>query len=160
MEREAEDRRRSKLLQHELTYFIEHLDRQLERRTAAEAKKAAELKEFEDAAKLLEEAEQRKLEAEERERKRIKEERERIRREKQLAIERARQAEEARKREEEERDTAGTRPYLNEITVFINALPKRLAMRAEEAERVRLAEEQLEQERQRRLANRAIFGNK
>ena len=160
MEREAEDRRRSKLLKLELTYFMEHLDRQLERREAAEAKKAAELKEFEDAAKLLEEAEKRKLEAEERERKRIKEERERIRREKQLAQERARQAEEARKREQEEKDNAAARPYLEELTVFINALPQRLALRTEEAERVRAAQEQMEQERQRRLANRAIFGSK
>ena len=158
MEREAEDRRRTKLLKLELTYFQERLDRQLERRAAAEAKKAAELKEFEDAAQLLEEAEQRKLEAEERERKRIKEERERIRREKQLAIERAMQAEEARLREQQERDNAVTGPYLEEITIFINALPERLALRTEEAERTRAAQEQLEQERQRRLANRAIFG--
>ncbi len=184
MEREAEDRRRSKLLQTDLTYFQEHLQQQLEAREAAAAKKAAELMEFEDAAKLMEEAEQRKLEAEEREKKRIKEERERIRREKQLAVERAqraeeerkeqerlaREAEEARLRQEEEqrqeearraqdaRDTEGTRIYLEEVTVFLEALPRMLALRQAEADRVRQEREQLEQERQRRLAARRGAG--
>lgn len=171
MEREAEDRRRSKLLKAELERFQERLEKQLEAREAALAKKAAELQEFEDAAQLLEEAEQRKLEMEEREKKRIKEERERIRREKQLAIERARKAEEDRKEQErlailaaeqqkeeearkaqDEKDSAGTKEYLDEITYFISALPKRLALREEEADRVRQEREQMEQERQRRLA--------
>ena len=171
MEREAEDRRRSKLLKAELERFADRLEHQLEAREAAAAKKAAELLEFEDAAQLLEEAEQRKLEAEERERKRIKEERERIRREKQLAIERARQAEADRKEQErlaileeqqrqedevrralDEKDTAGTREYMEEITFFLSALPNRIGLREAEAERIRQEQELREQERQRRLA--------
>ena len=174
MEREAEDRRRSKLLRAELERFQERLQQQLEAREAAAAKKAAELLEFEDAAKLLEEAEQRKIEAEEREKKRIKEERERIRREKQLAIERARRAEEERKEQErlailaeqqqkeeearraqDEKDSAGTREYLEEVTFFITALPQRIALRQAEADRIRQEQEQRELERQRRLAARA-----
>lgn len=181
MEREAEDRRRSKLLKAELDRFQERLQQQLAAREAAAAKKIAERKEFEDAAKLLEEAEQRKLEAEEREKKRIREERERIRREKQLAIERARREEQERRererlekeaeeerlrreeearqaqilREQDERDTAGTAAYQEQVTIFLNALPQRLALREAEAARVRMELEQREQERQRRLAARS-----
>ena len=178
--REIEDIRRSKIFKKEVKHFAEHLESRLKSREAALAKKAAEMKEFEDAAKLLEEAEQRKLEAEEREKKRLKEERERIRREKQLAIEKARQEELERKererleklaeeerlrreeeerqaqlrREQDERDAAGTAAYYEQITVFFDALPQRLAIRMEETERARLEREQWEQERQRRLAAR------
>lgn len=186
MEREAEDRRRSKLLKAELDRFQERLQKQLEAREAAAAKKAAELKEFEDAARLMEEAEQRKLEAEEREKKRLKEERERIRREKQLAIERARQeelerqeqerlaklAEEERlrreqqekeekaRREQDERDTAGTKDYLEQVTVFIEALPRRIALREAEQNRARMEREQWEEERRQRLASRTAPAKK
>ena len=66
MLREAEDRRRSKILKKELAYFQEHLEKQLEAREAEKARKKAELQEFEDAAKLLEEAEERKREEAER----------------------------------------------------------------------------------------------
>lgn len=177
MEREAEDRRRSKLLQEELDYFKEHLPRKLEARESALARRIQEQKAFEDAVRLMEEAEQRKLEAEEREKKRIKEERERIRREKQLAEERARLEEEKRKeqerlaeeerirKEEEEqeklrqeqdkKDTAATRIYADELVFFIDALSGRLALREAELERIRMEQEQRELERQRRLAARA-----
>ena len=182
--REIEDLRRSKVFRKEIKHFAENLEKQLKAREGALAKKAAELKEFEDAAKLVEEAEQRKLEAEEREKKRLKEERERIRREKQLAVERAkqeelerkererlaklaeeeriRQEEEARqeqlRREQEERDIAGTAAYVEQITVFLDMLPQRLAIRQEETERARIEREQFEQERQRRMAARtSIF---
>ena len=177
MEREAEDRRRSQILQKELDYFQEHLQRKLEARESALARHLQEKKNFEDAVRLMEEAEQKKLEQEEREKKRLKEERERIRREKQLAEERARieeeqrkekerqerLAEEERKRQEEERlrkeqdekDTAATQIYQDEVVVFLNALPGRMALREEELQRIRLEQEQREQERQRRLAARA-----
>lgn len=181
MEREAEDRRRSKILQAELTYFQEHLQQQLDARQALLEKKAREQKEFEEAARLLEEAEQRRLEAEEREKKRRQEERERARREKQLAIERAKQeelerqekerlaklAEEERirkeeeerqaklQREQDEKDTAATRMYQDEVVIFLDALAGRLKLREEEAARIRMEQEQREQERQRRLAARA-----
>ncbi len=177
MEREAEDRRRSRLLQKELDYFREHLERKLEARESAERRAIEEKKNFEDAVKLMEEAEQRKIEAEEREKKRIKEERERIRREKQLAMERARQeeeqrieqerlaklAEEEKKRQEEEKkrqeqdkkDTAATQIYQDEVVIFLDALSSRLALREAERQRLQMEQEQREQERQRRLAARA-----
>ena len=174
MERETEERRRSKLLNKELTFFSENLQKQLDAREAAAAKKAAELQEFEDAAKLMEEAEQRRLEAEERDKRRRKEERDRVRREKQLAQEREQQAkrdEEERKRreeeerqaqlqrEQEERDTAGTAIYQAEVTIFLTDLSQRMALRKEEEDRTRKAREEWEQNRQQRLAAR-LFGKK
>lgn len=167
--REIEDMVRSRALKKELKYFAGNLEKQRKAREEAAAKQARELKEFEDAAKLLEEAEQRKLEAEEREKKRIKEERERIRREKQLAIEKAQREEEERKeqarlaklaeeerlrQEQDQRDTAGTAAYLGEVTIFLQDLSQRLALRQEEAERSRAAREQWEQEQRQRLAAR------
>ena len=169
MERETEERRRSKLLRAEVNRFLENLQTQLDAREAAEARKAAELQEFEDAAKLMEEAEQRKLEAEEREKRRRKEERDRVRREKQLLVEREQQrkleeeeqarqaqlAEEERLRlEQEQRDTAGTAAYQQQITIFFSELPQRLAYRAEQEEIARKERQQWEQERQRRQAAR------
>lgn len=181
MEREAEDRRRSQILQRELDYFRERLEGKLEAREAAIARRIAEQKAFEDAVRLAEEAEQRKIEAEEREKKRLAEERERIRREKLLAEERARIEEENRKeqerlaklaeeerirkeaeeleakrlKEQDEKDTAGTRDYQQEVVVFLDSLANRIALRQAETERLRLEQEQREQERQRRLAARA-----
>ena len=181
MEREAEDRRRSKILQTELTWFQEHLQQQLDARQALLERKEQERREFEEAARLLEEAERRRAEAEEREKIRKKEERERARREKQLAIERAKQeelerqeqerlaklAEEERIRKEEEerlaklqkeqddKDTAATQRYCDEVVIFLDALPGRLKLREEEAERIRREAEQREQERKKRLAARA-----
>ena len=177
MEREAEDRRRSNLLRKELDYFQEHLQRKMEARESALARRIQEKKSFEDAVRLMEEAEQRKIEAEEREKKRLKEERERIRREKLLAEERARQeeeqrkeqerlaklAEEARLRQEEEqrraeqeqKDTEATRSYQDEVVFFLDSLAHRIALREAELQRLQREEEQREQERQRRLAARA-----
>jgi hypothetical protein len=174
MERETEERRRSKIINKELAWFLENLQKQLDAREAEAAKKAAELQEFEDAVKLLEEAEQRKLEAEEREKKRKKEERDRVRREKQLAIERAEQAERDRleqerlareaeeerlRREADRRDTEGTAMYRDEITLFITELAGRKQLRQEEDERVRASREEWEKSRKKRLAAR-LFGRK
>ena len=181
MEREAEDRRRSKLLKKELDRFLERLPNQLEAREAAAEKKAAELQDFADAAELLEDAEKRKREQKERERLRKQEERDRIRREKQLAQELARKAEEEQKererqeklaaeerlrkeQEEEEaqrqlaqlaRDTAGTQIYYDALLLFQEELPQRLALRLQQESEAQAAREQWEQERRKRLAARA-----
>lgn len=182
MERETEDRRRSKLLKKELNRFMERLPDQLQAREDAAAKKAAEMQDFADAAQLLEEAEQRKADQKERERKRQQEERDRVRREKQLAKELAlraeqerreqerlaQQAEEERLRAEQEeeeerlrqeqlaRDTAGTQAYCDELAAFMNELPQRLTLRVLQQEQERAAREQWEQERRKRLAARAV----
>lgn len=160
MEREMEDRRRSALLKKELERFERQLKKQLEAREAAALQKVAEMQDFADAAQLLEEAEQRKLEREERERKRREEERDRIRREKQLAVERERQAklaeEERLRQEAEARDTVGTQPYYDEVMMFVEALPHRLAMREDHAKQLRIEQKRREQERRKRLAARLI----
>ena len=201
--REIADTIRSKALKKELKYFAENLEKNLKAREDAAEKKIQELKEFEDAAKLLEEAEQRKIEAAEREKKRIQEEKERIAREKRLAAERARREEEERlererqaklaeeerirreeeerlakirraeeerlakirqaeeerlaqeRREQEARDSAATASYEQQITMFLSALPQRLVLRQEEADRLREEAERREMERQRRLIARA-----
>ena len=177
MEREAEDRRRGQILQKELDYFAEHLQRKLEARESALARHLEEKKNFEDAVKLMEEAEQRKTEAEEREKKRLKEERERIRRDKQLAEERARREEESRKeaerlakeaveeqrRQEAERlrqeqdvvDAEALAPYEEEVAFFIQSLAWRITMREVEIQRQQQEQALREEERQRRLAARA-----
>ena len=171
MERETEDRRRSKLLKKELERFLEQLPGQLEAREAAAAKMAAEMQDFADAAQLLEEAEQRQEAQKERERIRQQEQRDQARREKQLEKERerlAKLAEEERlskEREEEEerqrqeqlaRDTAGTRIYCEELTAFMNELPRRLELRVQQKEQERAAREQWEEERRKRIAARAV----
>lgn len=143
MEREAEDRRRSKLLQEELDYFKEHLKEKLEERKAAMERFLLAQKDAE-ALKLLEEAKQRKLEEKEREKLRRKaEEEERLRREK-----------EARKKflqEQDLKDTESTRIYQDEVIHFLVELPTRLGMREEEEQRIRLEENMREKERQRRI---------
>lgn len=162
MERESEDRRRSKLLKLELARFEENLPKQLEAREAAAAKKIAELKEFEDAAQLLEEAEQRKLEAEERERRRIQEEKERIRREKMLAIQKAKEEEQRRlqqqQQEQDAKDTEGTDPFRQEVTIFLGDLENRLALRREEEQKLQRRQQILEEARQQRLSAKGLLG--
>lgn len=229
MEQEAEDRRRCKLFQTELERFSERLPQLLEAREAAAAKKAAELKAFEEELKRQEEeerrrqrekeleeqrkkeeaerlvreaaerAEQERLEKERAEQERVarlteelrlkkeeearqeqlrREEEERKARELQEKLEReeqVRREEEARKarelqeklereeqarREQDARDTAGTQTYLEEVTVFLTALPQRIAVRQEETERLRQEKEMWEQDRQRRRSARLSFFSK
>ena len=176
MEQEAEDRRRCKLLQEELHYFKEHLASKLAAREAALARRLQEQKDFEDAAKIIEETEQRKTEADQREKKRQQEEQERKRKEQLLAEEKARAEEEARKEQErlaeEERqrkeaeiqeklrqeqdmkDSAATKIYLDEVVYFMQMLSDRIGLREAEALRVQQERELREQERQRRIAVR------
>lgn len=155
MEREAEDRRRSKLFVDEIAYFKEHLQEKLEAREVALARLLQAKKEIEEAAKLLEEEKQRKSEAEEREKKRLEEERERQREEKLLAEEmrkeQERLAEERRLHEQDLKDTEATRIYLNEVELFMIALPERRALRESERQRVQEEQKLREEERQRRL---------
>jgi len=71
-------------------------------------------------------------------------------------LRREQEAEEERQRQELlARDTAGTQAYYDEIMIFMDALPHRLALRVRQKEEARAAREQWEQERQRRLAARA-----
>ena len=141
-EKEAEERRRCEIFQKELENFQSHLEQQKNARDSAEIRRIKDQEAFEETAKLMEEAEQRKIEAEKQER----EERERIIREKEM------------RREQEEKDSVLAKPYQEEIVVFLNALPGRIAQREAEERRIRAEKEQRELERQRRIAARKARG--
>lgn len=81
-------------------------------------------------------------------------------RQEQLRLEEeARRAEEAERlrREQEEKDIAATQVYLEEVTVFLAALPDRITLRQTETDRARREREQWEQDRQRRQAAKTSF---
>ena len=139
MQRELEDRRRSKLFKKELAYFAENLLNQQQAREEALAKEAEEKakQDFADAARLLEEAEQRKQEAAERAARRRQEEKERAKREKELTAERERQAKEAEKeRIRQEKEAEAERIRLEKLA---------------EEERIRREEEERQAAEQARL---------
>ncbi len=141
-EKEAEERRRCEIFQKELENFQSNLEEQKNARNSVEIRRIKEKEAFEETARLMEEAEQRKIEAEKQER----EERERIVREKEI------------KKEQEEKDSVLAKPYQEEIVVFLNALPGRIAQREAEERRIRAEKEQRELERQRRIAARKARG--
>ena len=115
-------------------------ERERIRREKAKAKERAE-------QEAREKAERERLEKEAAEARRIKEEEERI------ARETAEQEEFLR--QQDIQDTAGTQVYRECVVVFLDTLPERLALRAEETERARRQREQWEEERRQRLAARA-----
>ncbi|MBQ8498018.1 MAG: hypothetical protein IJ489_11270 [Clostridia bacterium] len=146
LERDIEDRRRGKFFKDEMAYFFDNLEKRLAlREKDAEARRiAAQNKEFEDAAKLLEEQERRKREEAERVQHRQEEIRERIKHERMMAEERAaqeallRKAAEAARLEEErlakekaqkEKDEAAIAPYANEMNHFKQILENQIAER-------------------------------
>lgn len=106
MEREIEDRRRSKLLKKEMARFQEELAERLLLRERAEEKQREEqqLEDYEDAAFQLEQAQERKRLAAERLEHRRQEEAERLKRQQLLEKERIRRekAEEAERQKQEE----------------------------------------------------------
>lgn len=149
LERDIEDRRRGKFFKDEMAYFFENLDKRLALREKEEEKRriAAQNKEFEDAAKLLEEQERRKREEAERVQRRQEEIRERIKHERLMAVEREEQeaklrkaAEAARKeaerlakeKEQREKDKAQTESYTNEMNSFMQMLENQIAERRNE----------------------------
>ena len=178
MNRQQEDRRRSKIFKKELAFFTEHLQDRLDAREAVLAKERKEKQDFEDAARLLEEAEERRREAAEREKLRKQEEKERLRREKRLAKERALQEELSRKeqerqaklaeeerlmREQQEKEEAEQRrllmaanevlaPVKEELARFQKTMADRLMMRMEEEKRKFIEQEEWEHQRMLRKA--------
>ena len=210
MEREAEDRRRTKIFQAELDHFAEHLEKRIEEREEAIARRIEEMKAFEEAQRRIEEEKQRKLEEEERIRLEKEEEElrlqkiviekqaeegrrcelmqnefknfaeklaekiearktaeERYAKEKAEFEETARLMEESEQRkieeekqkrlekEQKEKDNVLAEPYKEEIIIFLNALPERIALREAEDRRIQEENELREKERQRKLAARS-----
>lgn len=169
MEREQEDRRRSKLLRDEIAHFRNHLEEQLQARQDQAAEEAAAKQDFADAVEVMEETERLKQEEANRERQRRREEREQKRYEEYLAAQQAireeeerqerlrqeQEAEEARIRAEEHaRDMAAVAVYVQALEAFRVTVDERLKLRAEEAERQRKEREAREEERRRRKASR------
>ena len=184
MEREIEDRRRSKLLKKEMARFQEELAERLLLRERAEEKQreVQQLEDYEDAAFQLEQAQERKrLAAERLERRRQEEaerlkrqqllEKERIRREKAEEVERQKQeealrlAELARRQQEAEEqakarqraeDMKKLQAYVQELSFFSDGVA------LHKLERTKLEEERAEQarireeERRRRREQRRL----
>lgn len=170
MEREMEDRRRSKIFKSELLRFSEELSYKLECREKDRLKKEEEFKKFEDAVRLREEAEARRLEEiardrlrtdEEREQLRIEREREKAEAERAVAEEKERirrereEAEAAAAREQREKDMAALAPYIEEITFFNSnfVIQQRLRLEYEE-DMVREKEERDRVRRERAALSR------
>ena len=184
MEREIEDRRRSKLLKKEMARFQEELAERLLLRERAEEKQreVQQLEDYEDAAFQLEQAQERKRLATERlEHRRLEEaerlkrqqllEKERIRREKAEEVERQKQeealrlAELARRQQEAEEqakarqraeDMKKLQAYVQELSFFSDGVA------LHKLERTKLEEERAEQarireeERRRRREQRGL----
>lgn len=184
MEREIEDRRRSKLLKKEMARFQEELAERLLLRERAEEKQreVQQLEDYEDAAFQLEQAQERKrLAAERLEHRRLEEaerlkrqqllEKERIRREKAEEVERQKQeealrlAELARQQQEAEEqakarqraeDMKKLQAYVQELSFFSDGVA------LHKLERTKLEEERAEQarireeERRRRREQRRL----
>ena len=165
MEREQEDRRRSKLFRNEIAYFRDHLeDHKLAREEQAAEEQAAK-QDFADAVEVLEETERLRREEAARERQRRRDEKERAQYEAFLAEQQAlREEEERRERlrleqeaeeerlraEQHERDMAAVACYAQTLRSFRPNLERRLKKRAEQAEKLRKEQEARERERRQR----------
>lgn len=169
--REIMDTRRSKALKKELKYFAEHLEKHLAAREKQQQKKVAALKEFADAAQILEAAEARRIAQQEREQKRILEEQDRIDREKELAIQRRKEEakeklrqkeleelarQEELRQEAEARDILAAAPYSQLLADFAQGLSYRQQLRQDEARKAKELELQLEEDRRRRQEARGL----
>ncbi len=170
MEREQEDRRRSKLFRNEIAYFRDHLeDHKFAREEQAAEEKAAK-QDFADAVEVLEETERLRREEAARERQRRRDEKERAQYEAFLAEQQAireeeerqerlrleQEAEEERLRaEQHERDMAAVACYAQALRSFRPTVERRLKRRAEQAEKMRQEKEARERERRQRQQARA-----
>lgn len=170
MERQAEDRRRSKLLRKELDRFQQHLSAKLEERQKFARIQSEVPEDFADAAAILEATEQRKKDAAEREKKRRQEAKEEKLRQEALAKqqrlaeeERARQeqlrmqeeAEAKRQKELLEIASIKVAPYRREVLQFIENLDARIMDRSLQKEMEQQLRKEHEQARQRRREAKA-----
>ena len=170
MEREQEDRRRSKLFRNEIAYFRDHLEDHKFAREEQAAEERAAKQDFADAVEVLEETERLRREEAARERQRRRDEKERAQyeaflaeqqaiREEEERLERLRleqEAEEERLRaEQHERDMAAVACYAQALRSFRPTMERRLKRRAEQAEKMRQEKEARERERRQRQQARA-----
>lgn len=134
MKREMEDRRRAKIFRDELDYYREFMETQMEKRRHEDEENAKMvIEDFADTVANLDEDGIR--------------ERERLEREKAEA--------EAKALEElKAKEMAAIKPYLNELTYFIENLENQRDLRIKQAENTRFAEEERQRVRQERMARR------
>ena len=169
MEREQEDRRRSKLLRAEVEHFRKHFEEQMEARRDQMAEEAAAKQDFADAAEVLEETERLKQEEAAREKQRRREEKEkkkyaeflaaqqalREEEERQEQLRLAQEAEEERIRVERyERDLEAVADYAEALKSFRVTLDQRLKLREQEVEKRKREQEAREEERRLRRQSR------
>lgn len=165
MEREQEDRRRSKLFRNEIAYFRDHLEDHKFAREEQAAEEQAAKQDFADAVEVLEETERLRREEAAREKQRRRDEKERAQYEAFLAEQQAlREEEERRERlrleqeaeeerlraEQHERDMAAVACYAQTLRSFRPNLERRLKRRAEQAEKMRQEKEARDRERRQR----------
>lgn len=134
MEREMEDRRRSKIFRDELDYYREFMEAQMEKRRHEEEENSKlVVEEFENLVTELDEDGIR--------------EKERLERE---------QAEAEAKALEElkAKEMAAIKPYLNELAYFMENIENQKELRIKQAENLRFAEEERQRARQERMAKR------
>ena len=170
MEREQEDRRRSKLFRNEIAYFRDHLEDHKFAREEQAAEERAAKQDFADAVEVLEETERLRREEAARERQRRRDEKERAQYEAFLAEQQAIREEEERQErlrleqeaeeeqlraEQHERDMAAVACYAQALRSFRPTVERRLKRRAEQAEKMRQEKEARERERRQRQQARA-----
>lgn len=124
-------------------------DEQAQQELDAQAQAEKERMEQERIARLTAQLEQ-KREEEARRAQLKKEEEERLAEQRRIQEEQ----EEAKRRAQDEIDTAQTKIYLDEVTIFFASMPKRLAERQEENSRFAEGKQKWEQDRLRRRAER------
>lgn len=135
MEREAEERRRSRIFVGELEYFKANVDEKIElRQKTAQLYLDKNIESFEDFVSLMEAEEQQKKDEAAQEKQRKKEERERIREAQEQAV------------------INELNMYLKEITYFTSNISNRLKLRTKQEEQLRADAEAREKARQKRLA--------
>jgi hypothetical protein len=169
LEREQEERRRSKLFRDEIEWFRKNLDERLYQRKDQAIAEAEATQDFADAVQILEETERLKQEQAEREKQRLREEEERKQYEEQVIAERARREEEERlekirleqeaeaervRMEQRERDTIAVASYMQVLVDFRSTRDKRLQMRVNESEKKKREQETREAERRKRQQGR------
>lgn len=168
MRREHEDRRRSGLWKQDMDLFLQQLEAQKEARERQRQQKQAELKDYADAAHILEHAAERRREAERRKKQRLQEQQEMQERERLLAEQKKRLEEEARlaelARQEEQRllelATVAAEPYRKEVAKFLQNLPRQQALRKQqEQQRINSQRRREEEIRQRRAMRKSQLNN-
>lgn len=155
-EREQEERRRNKIFKKDIKRFTDAIEERLYKRAAASENEKVAVQDFEDAAYIIEETERIKKEQADIKRQRKRQELERLHQleleEKERAAQQ-KQAELEKEREEREaKDRLAVAVFANEIQNFEKAINDNLMLREQQILEQRQFWEELNAEKQRRMA--------